>query len=476
MLISNEFKNRGEQLRFLEKKYKTNRFECVIIYGRRRIGKTELIKKFIADKEHIYHLITQEEKSIQLKRMVNSVYSKFGDIEPKIDDFYDFFKYFSKVVNQKIVFILDEFPYLVEQDKSIPSLFQSFIDEYLSKKDIFLILCGSSISMMKSMLSNDSPLYGRRTGQMGLNAFDFMETRNILTEKNIKEQIELYSVFGGTPFYLQMVDQNLSLSENIVEKICNDKEVLHEEPWMLLKQEFKRPHRYMSILEAVADGYNTPKKIADHISIPQQSAPKYLGELERIRLLKHILPVTDRKKRSRKGLYKLSDSFFDFWFKFIALNVSDAEENPVDFVENTVMREIDTYMGRKFEDICIEFIRKMSKENKLSSKYPQVGHWWYKENEIDIVALNQRENKILFAECKWSRNKVDISLLYELEHKKEKVRWGGKSRGEYFALFSKKGFTKNLLQEAEKRKDLILYDLEKIDSTLKNNLNVENKT
>ena len=118
MLISNEFKNRGEQLRFLEKKYKTNRFECVIIYGRRRIGKTELIKKFIADKEHIYHLITQEEKSIQLKRMVNSVYSKFGDIEPKLDDFYDFFKYFSKVVNQKIVFILDEFPYLVEQDKA----------------------------------------------------------------------------------------------------------------------------------------------------------------------------------------------------------------------------------------------------------------------------------------------------------------------------------------------------------------------
>ncbi len=136
---------------------------------------------------------------------------------------------------------------------------------------------------------------------------------------------------------------------------------------------------------------------------------------------------------------------------------------------NQIKKSLSVFVSHTFEDVCRELVM-------MNYSGFNTGKWWYKEDEIDIVALNENEKSILFAECKWSKNKVDTSLLYELEHKKEKVRWGEKSRKEYFALFSKKGFTKNLLQEAKKRKNLILYDLEKIDSTLKNNLNVENKT
>ena len=466
MLISCEFKNRIESLRFLENKFNSNKCEIIIVYGRRRIGKTELIKKFVSDKNYIYHLITQEERNIQLKRIVDSVYKKYGGIEPKIENFHDFFTYFSKIVDKKTVFILDEFPYLIEQDKSIPSLFQTFIDEYLCKKNIVLILCGSSISMMESMLTARSPLYGRRTGQIDLHAFNFSETRNLLPKKSIKDQIKHYAVFGGTPFYLQMIDQKKSLSENILEKICNDKEILHEEPWMLLKQEFTKPHRYMSILETIAEGYSTPKKIADYLKIPQQSVPKYLLELERIRLLKHIVPVTERNKKSRKGLYKLSDNFFNFWFKFIAPNIADVKENPYDFVKNYVMQQLDTYTGKIFEDICIECIRNLSKENILSSIYAQIGHWWYKDLEIDIVGLNKRQKRIVFAECKWSKNKVDTNILHKLKQKAENVRWENQRRKEEYVLFSKSGFTSSIINKAENDPNIRLYSLENLEKIL----------
>ncbi len=466
MLFSGDFKNREEQLQFLQQKYDTDTFQCIIIYGRRRIGKTELIKKFISDKNHIYHLITQEEKNIQLQRMANSVYKTYGDIEPKIEQYHDFFEYFDKVVNQKTIFVLDEFPYLIEQDKSIPSLFQMFIDEYLSKKNILLILCGSSLSMMESMLTTHSPLYGRRTGQIELTAFTFKETRNILSKKQIEDQIQHYAVFGGTPFYLQIIDQEKTLSENIKEKICNDKEVLHEEPWMLLKQEFTKPHRYISILEVIAEGYNTPKKIADQLHLPQQSIPKYLSELQRIRLLYHSKPITQRNKPSRKGSYTLSDPFFEFWFRFIAPNLSDVKENAEEFVNNYLMQHINELIGRTFEEICIECIRELSKKHNLLSTYAQIGHWWHKDQEIDIVGLNKRAKNILFGECKWSKNKVDTPTLSQLKQKTAYVRWEKEKRKEEFVLFSKSGFTPRLQKKAQQHQNIHLYTLKDIDTYL----------
>ncbi|MFO8110046.1 MAG: ATP-binding protein [Thermoplasmata archaeon] len=463
MLDMKEFVDRKEELDFLEKKYSTDKFECVIIYGRRRVGKSELIKHFIHDKEHVYHLVTQEESTVQLRRLVNSIHTKYGEIEPKIDDWHDLFEYFSKVVKGKMILAIDEFPYLIEQDKSIPSMFQLFVDEYLSERNILLILCGSSISMMESLLTSDSPLYGRRTGQIDAAPFNFELSQHILQKKEIRESIEFYAVFGGTPFYLKMVDPDISLPENIIQKICIDKEILHEEPWMLLKQEFTKPHRYMSILESVAKGYNTPKQIADQISVAQQSIPKYLGELERIRLLKHSLPVTERNTRSRKGIYELSDNYFDFWFNFIAPNMADVKDDPEGFVKDKVMVELDRYVGRKFEDVCLEFVRKISKRDR---SYPQMGRWWHRDVEIDILGLNERRVQILLGECKWSKRKVGFELLNSLKEKAEKVRWRKDDRTEDYRLFSKAGFTDDLKEHAEDSHNITLYTMDDIQEVM----------
>ncbi len=217
MLALDDFEDRDEQLDFLEKRYRTEGFECVIIYGRRRVGKTALVRKFISGKDHIYHLVNQEEKSVQLRRVVNSVYSKYGDVEPRIDDWHEFFEYFTKVVDEKIIFVLDEFPYLIEQKKSIPSLFQSFIDEHLLEKDMLLILCGSSISMMESLMTSDSPLYGRRTGQIDV------------TSSQTPEGVGLPSAFQKV---LDSLDFRLQIISSSGYVICSPRHILPERIWL----------------------------------------------------------------------------------------------------------------------------------------------------------------------------------------------------------------------------------------------------
>lgn len=447
------FVNRADELEFLEKKHKSSDFECILVYGRRRIGKTELLKKFISDKPHVYHLATQEEEKIQLEKLVNSVHAELGGTEPKIESWNDFFEYYAQNASEKLILVIDEFPYLVEENNATPSLFQAFIDEYLQNQNLMLILCGSSISMMEKLMAYENPLYGRRTGQIDLPPFRFYDARKLLENKSIQEQIKFYSVFGGTPFYLQKISTETSLIENIQNKICRETELLHEEPEMLLREEFRRPNRYMTILETIAAGYTRPKEISDSSKIPRQSIQKYLRELERVRLIEHELPVTERNKRSRKGVYKISDNFLDFWFRFIAPNMSDVREDPENFAQETIKPQLDQYVSRKFEKISGDTIRILNKREKLPFQASKIGRWWYGEEEIGIVALGEEE--LLLAECKWTENPVGIKTFHKLRGKSEKIGAPGKK---HYAIFSKSGFTDEIMDE-----NILSYDLEKIE-------------
>ncbi len=455
MLIN--FVDREEELAFLEEKYRSEGFELIIIYGRRRVGKTELIKKFIHDKPSIYCLSSLEDKEKQLEGIGNDISNYFGGIKPYIREWEDLFQYFTEKAPEGTILVIDEFPYLMEENNSIPSYFQKFVDEYLKNKNLMVILCGSSIGMMEDLKSYKNPLYGRRTGQIDLKQFKFKDARKMLPKTNFQEEIRYYSVFGGIPFYLQKITES-TLRDNIKEKICRNVEILHEEPYILLRQEFRKPNRYFSIMESVSSGHTTPKAISDSTKIPLQSVPKYLGELERVRLISHIFPVTDREKKSRRGIYEISDNFFDFWFRFLSPHLSDVEKGYDEFVDDHVMPGLDRYVGRKFENVCIEFLREISKlEGKI--RFTKIGKWWYKEEEIDVVALNERDKHIYFGECKWSNNKVGTSLLQDLKEKAKNVRWLSDDRTEEYILFSKSSFTSGLIKEANKDENISLYDL-----------------
>jgi len=456
--MTKRFIDRKDEIDFLEKRYHSNDFELVLIYGRRRVGKTELIKKFIEDKPSIYCLSSLEDKEKQLKSIANKIHSHFEGFKPEIQEWTDLFRYFSEKVEEKTVLVIDEFPYLIEQNDSIPSYFQKFVDEYLKEKDLMLILCGSSIGMMEELMAYRNPLYGRRTGQIDLKPFRFKDAKKMFPTKSFEEKIRYYSVFGGVPFYLQKLTET-TLDKNIKEKVCSNVEILHEEPQILLRQEFRKPNRYFSIMKSIASGNTTPKAISDNTKIPLQSVPKYLKELEKIRLIDHEKPITASKKRSRRGIYKISDNFFDFWFHFIGPHLSDIEEDHEKFVDDHIMPDLDRYVGKKFEKVCRGFLREKSKQDKNYS-FPKIGRWWYKENEIDIVGLNERENKILFTECKWSKNKAGMDLLNDLKEKSKKVRWKNDDREERYALFSKSGFDDKLKEQASEYEEVHLYSLE----------------
>ncbi len=454
------FVDREEELSFLEEKYETDNFELVLIYGRRRVGKTELIKKFIEDKSSIYCLASLEDKEKQLENVTTKIHEHFEGIRPDIQKWTDLFRYFSKKAEEKTVLIIDEFPYLIEENESIPSYFQKFVDEYLKDKDLMLILCGSSISMMEDLMSYKNPLYGRRSGQIDLKHFPFKEAKKMIPVTKLEDSIRYFSVFGGVPFYLQKLE-GPTLQKDIKEKVCRTTEILYEEPQILLRQEFRKPNRYFSIMESIASGNTKPKAISDDTKIPLQSIPKYLKELQRIRLIRHDVPVTAREKSSRRGLYRIEDNFFDFWFRFIGPHLSDVEEGHDQFVEDHVMGDLKRYIGKKFERVCMEFLKeKIRHDDQI--KFSKIGRWWYKEDEIDIVALNEKGNRIYLSECKWSKNKVGVDLFYDLKQKSEKVRWENDQRHEEFFLFSRSGFTEELKQHASTSGELDLYSLKEM--------------
>ncbi len=453
-----EFIDREEELSFLNSKFDSDKPEFVVLYGRRRVGKTELIKQFISDKKSIYHLVSRETEKDQLSEFQESLTRTFPDTSDLKRDWTVLLK--NLVDKEKTVLVIDEFQYLIQTNSEILKTFQKVWDEHLKKSDITLILTGSSVGMMESeVLGYKSPLYGRRTGQLKLKPFTLDQTRAFFPNTEFEKQIKIYSILGGVPYYLEQFEKNRSLKENILENIIKTGTVLREEAITLLREELREPKNYFSVLKAISSGMTRFNRISNETGIKNRSLSKYLMRLQDLHLVEKRLPVT-ASKDSKRGRYYIEDNYLDFWFKFIFPNQSYLEQNPELFYDGVIEPELDIYTSKKFEDVCKEFMI----SNKAS--YSKIGNWWYKGNEIDIVGLNERENKILFSECKWTKNKVGLSLLDDLKNKSEKVRWKNEKRKEKYILFSKSGFTDDLKEHAEKISDLELYSLEMMEEEL----------
>ncbi len=455
-----QFINREEELKFLEEKYLEDLPQLIIIYGRRRVGKTELIKKFIQNKKSIYILCSRtsiKENVDELKRKFYEITGKEYFLNLNTTSFFDLFKFFvNEIKNEKIVIVFDEFPYLIEIDRSIVSVFQKIWDELLLNTKLFLILCGSSIGMMESeLLSYRSPLYGRRTGQWKVEPFKFKDIRKIFENFSIEDTIKIWSIFGNIPYYLSFFDKNSSVEENIKNKILKKGEVLFEEPKFLLKEEFREPKTYMLILKYISLGYNTQGQLSSVTGIEKGNLSKYLSVLEETKIIEYILPLGQRKR----GLYIISDPFFNFWFRFVYPNVSDLEIGLIDKVFSRISNELNDYYGIMFERLILELIK--TKTIEFPFNFDWVGKWWYKDKEIDIVALNSKTNETVFVECKWQEN-VDVEkILNELKEKSKFVKWRNEKRKEYYAIFAKS------FKEKIKEENLFLFDLKDLEILLK---------
>ena len=458
------FYNRGAELEELRTAHESLDHDFYVVYGRRRVGKTELLKEFCRDRPHLYFLAAQEAEDRQREKFVEQVAAHFDDRVPRIEGWDEALDYLAdRLATEQTIVVIDEFPYLVDENDSLPSYMQSFVDEHLRDTDSMLVLCGSSISTMESdVLGHESPLYGRRTGQLDVQPFSFRHARDVITY-DLADAISSYAVTGGTPMYLTLFDYADSLSENIREHILSPAAILYNEPEFLLRTELRNPARYMSILEAVAMGHTTPNEISGATGIDSGPLSKYLQTLRRLRLLDRTVPVTASAKQSKRSRYLVADEFLRFWFRFVEPNRSSIEEAPQIVLDGTIEPGLPDHVATTFEDVCVEAMWEAIRREELGP-YADVGRWWYGEDEIDIVGLDSNDDRILLAECKWTSEPVGYGLVESLREKANRVRWGPDTRDEEFALFSKRGFVDGL--DEDLGDSWSLFSLEGLDDLL----------
>lgn len=427
--------------------------EVLVVYGRRRIGKTTLVTHVLdqVDIPSVYYLCDQRGATHNARAFASQCAQALDDVQPAVDTFEAAFQYLTRRVDGPFVVALDEFSYLVDEDDTIPSVFQRIVDDILDDTQISLVLMGSSISMMEEgVLSYESPLYGRRSGQWRLEPLTVGDASGFLPAYTAVDLIRAYSVVGGVPAYLEQFDPETGIFENIETHVLSKGAFLYEEPEFLLRQELREPATYMAILEAVAGGSTRVTEIANEIDRDASSLSRYLQNLQRLGLLEQETPVTDPDGRS---VYRLADQFLRFWFRYVGPNRSPLEQGQTAPVRDTIADTFPTHVSLTFEEVCRQAVRTPSFPISCS----RVGRWWYDGEEIDVVGIDEQTETIVLGECKWTSEPVGESLLSDLEQLTSAVRWRGTDRTVRYALFSKNGFTPELGAIADERTDLHVF-------------------
>lgn len=458
-----QFFNREKELSFLNGLYKGPGAQFVVLYGRRRVGKTELALRFARDKPHLYFLSEKMTEARLVSKLKVEMGRFMGDdlfAKATFTDLEELFREFVGRQTKRFVFILDEFPYLIDADDSIISKFQKIWDLYLSKTEIFFILTGSSVGMMESrVLSYKSPLYGRRTGQWKLEPFSFRDTRHFFRHYSADELVQAFGALGGVPLYLSKFDPGASPASNILDKMLSKGQFLYEEAETLFKEEFREPRNYFLILEAISQGSTSFSKIVGFTMLDKTLVSKYLSTLCNLHIVEKVYPVTLRRPKKRDTRYTISDKYLRFWFRFIHPNRSYIEQGKGKELFDRM--EFNQYISLVFEDVCQSALVDLNMRGELPTSFMKIGKWWYRENEIDLVALNEKTRQILFAECKWKDNVDPGKILKSLKEKTNWVDWNAKGREEFFAIFAKS------FKDKTEEKNLLLFDLTDFERLLK---------
>lgn len=457
------FYGRVEELEFLEKEFEKQRSSFVVLYGRRRVGKTTLIKEFIKDKDAVYFLASEEIENENKKILIEKI-AKFTKQEylkkatfSKWDDIFEVFVKYKE--NQKKIIVIDEFQYLIFANSAFSSMFQRIWDEKLKDEKVMVIICGSYMGMMlKETLSYSSPLYGRRTGQIKLKGLKFRDVNKFYKTKDIEKLINFYSVTGGVPKYIEIMNENENLMESIKENILYKGSFLYDEPVFLMEKEVNEVGSYFSILKAIAKGNHKLSDIACVLEISSQKIMPYLKVLIDMGVVEKRLPITEEyPEKSRKGLYYIKDNFISFWFRFVFENKGELEIGNMDYVVNEIKSKIiKNHASYIYEDIAREILWEENSQDILPFRFLKLGSYWEKNIEIDIVGMNKE--KLLVGECKYTDQKIDTDLFYDLKRKVENVKKLNDYKYKSYVFFSINGFTKEIKVLAKKRGDILLYE------------------
>ncbi len=463
------FVGREEELGALERLYQKKGFQMVVLYGRRRVGKTTLLDEFSKGKPTLYFTAQVQSAAMNLRSFSQATY-RFFDLPASTGSFSSWSDAFSFVANRSkdtddpLLFVFDEFPYAAESEPSLPSTLQIAIDHEFKGTNVRMVLSGSNEGFMESkVLGAKSPLFGRRTAQIKLQPFDYLDAARMIPSATDTQHVEYYAAFGGTPYYLAQIDESASFEENVEFLFFDKAGLLYEEPMMLLRQELREPASYNSVLSAIASGATSPKRIAEAAGIEQASVGKYLKTLEGLGFIERIVPFGENPERSRKGLYIVCDPFFAYWYRFVSPNVGAIENGAGQAAAKAASGEaFSTYVGKRFENVCLQWLVRRNRTGGLPFPASSFGRWWgtdpaaREQVDIDVIAADKPSKQILLGECKWRGTFNETEALEKLESRSTLIK--GYDR-RHLALFAKEPVGTATARKANGRDDLMLVSV-----------------
>ncbi len=470
-----KFVDRQCELEILDQMWGARDARFLVLYGRRRIGKTRLLTHWLGHRSPraIYWVAKPASSASLLRSFSQAIYREAHPATPADPAFtYPSWEMAWREVaelsrSRRLALFLDEFTYTLDATPDLAGTLQNAWDQTLSRSDLFLILSGSHLGMMeRELLAYRAPLYGRASGRLLLQQLPFSALRELFPRYDAVERVGLYSVLGGVPAYLERFDPDDSLAHNIKARLLTPVNLLQEEPRLLLQEQLSEPRNYMAILEAIAHDQRTPSDIAAVSGLPRPHVSKYLGVLRDLRLVRREVPATLRHpERSRRGRWFVVDPYLRFYFRFLAARQEDIALGRIRFVWQQIRRHMVDFIGtHTFEELCREWVALEGDAGRLPFVPEKVGSFWSREAQVDVVAVNWMEKAILLGECKWSRQPVGRSVITDLVKKTSSVVPAGEWRVHH-AVFARAGFTAAAQAEAEKHRALWV-DLERLDRDL----------
>ena len=457
------FVGRRNELKKLDALMNSGKFECVVVHGRRRSGKTAMLREFMAGKKVVYFAAQEtsgRENLSNLARCISAFQSEGEALSWKIDSYRDALECaFDLARYERVALIIDDYQFLVAAQRDISRQICISIDRNHGGSHLMMIICGSSEPVMESeSLSYDCPFHGRRTAQINLAPFTFFETKMYYSSFSPFDVAVVYGLTGGVPKYIEQMDPELSIEDNIRANFFDASSFMFEEPANILHREIRDPSYYNAILRAIASGQTKNSEIATAVGLETSACTAYLKNLIALGFVGKYTPVTERV--GKKTVYEIEDNMLRFWYRFVYDNISQIRCGSSDRIWRSVAREIPSFMGKVFEDICRQWFHQQNIAGRLPVKYVEIGRWWgvdpvwRTDFSIPIVAYADDDHAI-FADCEWSEEPTQLGALSSLFERSRLFRFPNR----YLYLFSRSGFSDECTEAARRTGvNLVLFE------------------
>lgn len=461
------FYNREEETARLEEAYARPGFQLAVVWGRRRVGKTYLLRSFVKGKPHVFFTGTRTSELQQVAQFSEALEELLAHATPlAFDNWRRALGYVFETLGksgERVVVVLDEYSDIEEVDPSVPGQLRALIDRY-PEANLLLVLCGSAVRRMEKLSRGDQPLYGRAQTIFKVSPFGFREAELFMEGRPFAGRVAAYGVAGGMPMYLAAASGYTTIEAFLRAQVINTTGAFFEEGNTVIGQEMREPGKFFAVLDAIAAGNTRLSKISSALGIKQTTVHPYLSRLETIEVIKRVVPATESNPRkSKKGQYLIRDNFIRFWFKYVHPNSGRIEGGEADLVLRKTLEDLDNFLGKAGEEVTREALLGENRKGRLPFEVRSLGKYWDNNVEIDICGVGQGR-QFLWGECKWQRSQVGPGLYHQL---KEKVARAGFGEAEnHYVFCSKSGFTKKMLKLAEEEA-LLLYGPEELERAIR---------